>query len=256
MNERKKKTFNLVLFAIMTALCYLGTFIMIPLPTGAKIHLGNLFCIIAALLLGGVKGGLVGSLGMGLNDLHFYLDTPSTIIRTLILKFLMGLVAGALFRVLRNKKVTSKQISCYLYVLAFIFLVMFGITLALYLKGSIYIESILINIHILVPICCLLFGMLFIFSAFFMRKRLAIYSQLLVAVSLATLLNICGEFITRLGLSIIIDGYGFMPALVLSLSKIPASIFTGILTTIVAVSLYPALEKALSYKFNDILSEH
>ncbi len=256
MTERKKRIFDLVLFSILTALCYLGTFIMIPLPTGAKIHLGNLICIISALLLGGVKGGLIGSLGMGLNDLHWYLDTPSTIIRTLVLKFFMGLIAGSIFKLLRKKNINNLSLTSFLYGMSLFFKAVFIISLILFMKGEINFEGIIIKIHVLVPICIFIFSELFTIAAIFMKNKKIIYNQLLIAVSIATIFNILGEFFTRLFLSMVIDRYGFMPSLVSSLSKIPASIFTGIITTIFAVMIFPPLETALKFKFSDVLSEH
>lgn len=44
--------------------------INIPTPGGTTaIHFGNTFCVLAALLIGGVEGGIAGAIGMGLADL-------------------------------------------------------------------------------------------------------------------------------------------------------------------------------------------
>ena len=42
-----------------------------PVPGGdaTSIHIGNAFCVLAALLLGGVYGGLAGAIGMGIADI-------------------------------------------------------------------------------------------------------------------------------------------------------------------------------------------
>ena len=45
------------------------------------IHFGNIFCLTAALVLGGVRGSLAGGLGMGLFDLisgTYALYSPGT----------------------------------------------------------------------------------------------------------------------------------------------------------------------------------
>ena len=59
--------------ALFAALCYIGFQFLridIPLPGGkTALHLGNAFCVLAALLLGGVKGGLAGAVGMTIADL-------------------------------------------------------------------------------------------------------------------------------------------------------------------------------------------
>ena len=59
--------------ALFAALCYvIFTYlqIKIPMPGGdaTSIHLGNAFCVLAALLLGGWYGGLAGAIGMGIAD--------------------------------------------------------------------------------------------------------------------------------------------------------------------------------------------
>lgn len=82
----------------MAALSYVVfTFlqIKIPLPGGdaTSIHLGNAVCVLGALLLGGVYGGLGGAIGMTIGDL---LD-PVYIVyapKTFLLKFCIGLITG------------------------------------------------------------------------------------------------------------------------------------------------------------------
>lgn len=57
------------------------------------LHVGNAFCVLAALLLGGVYGGIAGSLGMTIADLldpAYVTSAP----KTFILKFCIGLIAG------------------------------------------------------------------------------------------------------------------------------------------------------------------
>ena len=51
--------------ALCAALCYVGaTFIKIDIPVGTErtmFHFGNVFCVLAALLIGGEWGGLAGA---------------------------------------------------------------------------------------------------------------------------------------------------------------------------------------------------
>lgn len=84
--------------ALLAALCYVSfTFfqIKIPVPGGdaTSIHLGNTFCVLAALLLGGSYGGFAGALGMTIADLMdpLYITVAPT---TFILKFCVGLITG------------------------------------------------------------------------------------------------------------------------------------------------------------------
>lgn len=95
---RNEKVLKIVTTGLMAALSYVVfTFlqIKIPLPGGdaTSIHLGNAVCVIGALLLGGVYGGLGGAIGMTIGDL---LD-PVYIIyapKTFLLKFCIGLITG------------------------------------------------------------------------------------------------------------------------------------------------------------------
>jgi uncharacterized membrane protein len=95
---RNEKIYKLTLTALMAALSYVVfTFlqIKITLPGGdaTSFHLGNAVCVLGALLLGGIYGGLGGAIGMTIGDL---LD-PVYIIyapKTFILKFCIGLITG------------------------------------------------------------------------------------------------------------------------------------------------------------------
>ena len=57
------------------------------------LHIGNAFCVLAALLLGGWYGGLAGSLGMTIADIldPVYITSAP---KTFILKLCIGLIAG------------------------------------------------------------------------------------------------------------------------------------------------------------------
>ena len=95
---RNEKVYKLTLTALMAALSYVVfTFlqIKIALPGGdaTSLHLGNAVCVLGALLIGGVYGGLGGAIGMTIGDL---LD-PVYIIyapKTFLLKFCIGLITG------------------------------------------------------------------------------------------------------------------------------------------------------------------
>lgn len=97
-NKKNDSVYKIVLTALMAALCYVAfTFLKIPIPTFGgdyvALHIGNAFCVLAALLLGGVYGGLAGSLGMTIADLldPVYLTSAP---KTFILKLCIGLIAG------------------------------------------------------------------------------------------------------------------------------------------------------------------
>ena len=79
--------------ALCAALCYVGaTFIKIDVPVGTEktmFHFGNVFCVLAALLIGGAWGGLAGAVGMTISDLTTAYVTSAP--KTFILKLCIGL---------------------------------------------------------------------------------------------------------------------------------------------------------------------
>ena len=97
-NATHDRILKLALTALFAALCYvIFTFlqIKIPMPGGdaTSLHLGNAFCVLAALLLGGVYGGLSGAIGMTIADLMdpvYITGAP----KTFVLKFCIGLITG------------------------------------------------------------------------------------------------------------------------------------------------------------------
>lgn len=84
---------------LLTALCYIGfAFFKIDIPAGtekASFHFGNVFCVLAALLLGGYWGGLAGAVGMTIADLttSYVTSAPKTFFLKLCIGLIVGLVA-------------------------------------------------------------------------------------------------------------------------------------------------------------------
>lgn len=98
MKKDNGKIYKIVVTGLMAALCYVAfTFLKIPIPTFGgdmvALHIGNAFCVLAALLLGGWYGGLAGSLGMTIADLLDPVYVTSAP-KTFILKLCIGLIAG------------------------------------------------------------------------------------------------------------------------------------------------------------------
>lgn len=98
MEKRNQTILKLAQTALMAALCFVSfTFlqIKIPMPGGdaTSIHIGNAFCVLAALLLGGVYGGLAGAVGMTIADIMdpVYILGAS---KTFVLKLCIGLIVG------------------------------------------------------------------------------------------------------------------------------------------------------------------
>ena len=97
-NSKNERIQKMVFTGVIAALSYVVfTFlqIKITLPGGdaTSIHLGNAVCVLGALLLGGVYGGLGGAIGMTIGDLFdpvYIVYAP----KTFILKFCIGLITG------------------------------------------------------------------------------------------------------------------------------------------------------------------
>ena len=101
-------TRKIVFAALMAALCYIGfAFFRIDIPVGSEktaFHLGNVFCVLAALLLGGFWGGMSGAVGMTIADLTsgYVTSAPKTFLLKLCIGLVAGFVAHKVFRISRE----------------------------------------------------------------------------------------------------------------------------------------------------------
>ena len=111
--DKHSSILKLCVTGLFAALAYVAfTFLKISIPTPAgytAFHLGNTFCILAALLLGGVPGGIAGAIGMGIGDVldPLYITVaPKTILLKLMIGIITGLVAHKVFQInhLEEKK--------------------------------------------------------------------------------------------------------------------------------------------------------
>lgn len=95
-NNTTLLTRKVVLSALMAALCYIGfSSFRIDIPVGTEktaFHLGNVFCVLSALLIGGFWGGMSGAVGMTIADLTSGYVTSAP--KTFLLKLCIGLVTG------------------------------------------------------------------------------------------------------------------------------------------------------------------
>ncbi len=93
---KSKQTLTLAMAALFAALCYIGfSYFRIDIPVGTEktaFHLGNVFCVLAALFIGGFWGGMSGAVGMTIADLTTGYVTSAP--KTFLLKLCIGLVAG------------------------------------------------------------------------------------------------------------------------------------------------------------------
>ena len=101
MKTKNQTVMKLAQTALLAALCFVSfTFlqIKIPIPGGdaTSLHIGNAFCVLGALLLGGWYGGLAGAIGMTISDLMdpiYITGAPKTFFLKLCIGLIVGLVA-------------------------------------------------------------------------------------------------------------------------------------------------------------------
>ena len=99
----KKLTFA----GLMAALCYVGYAVFPAInASGTKVHIGNAFVVLGALLLGGVYGGLAGAVGLSIADLTlgYTASAPRTFITKLVIGLIVGLVAHKIARISEDHK--------------------------------------------------------------------------------------------------------------------------------------------------------
>ena len=251
-NASKKVLYNMVIIALFTALTFVGTYVQIPLGT-SKVHLGNFVCILAGLLCGGLVGGISGSLVMGLNDLLSGYG-PDTYIRSFIVKFLLGFIAGALFRYLIKKE---KKITYRFYFISGAFLITFITLLVLYLTKG---EVIQMDAKRKFTISILLLSLLAVMSVFFFviqlffKKINLVQRYVLYVASMASIANITLEFLIKIPFKVWMASLTWEGATIYAVSSLPSSLITCIVTTLfvtfIYIPLYTATQKI--NRLNDV----
>jgi uncharacterized membrane protein len=103
----KKKTYDLVLTALMTCMVLVLTFIIrIPVPaTNGYIHLGDTMIFLSVFILGWKKGALASATGSAMADL--LAGYAHYIPVTFVVKGLMAIVAGLLLETSAKKNLTG-----------------------------------------------------------------------------------------------------------------------------------------------------
>ena len=107
MKTKNQTVMKLAQTALLAALCFVSfTFlqIKIPMPGGdaTSLHIGNAFCVLGALLLGGWYGGLAGAIGMTIADLMdpiYITGAPKTFFLKLCIGLIVGLVANHIAKI-------------------------------------------------------------------------------------------------------------------------------------------------------------
>lgn len=108
--QKKVSVRTLSMAALFAALCYVGfTYCKIDIPVGMEktaFHLGNVFCVLAALFLGGFWGGMAGAVGMTIADLTtaYVTSAPKTFLLKLCIGLITGFVAHKIFHLSQDKE--------------------------------------------------------------------------------------------------------------------------------------------------------
>lgn len=101
---------KLTMAAMFAALCYVGfAYLRIDIPVGTEktaFHLGNVFCVLGALFLGGLWGGMAGAVGLTIADLTsgYVTSAPKTFLLKLGIGLISGFVGHKLFHISRRKE--------------------------------------------------------------------------------------------------------------------------------------------------------
>ena len=97
------KLTRIVLTSVFAAIVFVGTYVIhITIPaTGGYINIGDAAILLAAWCLGGMYAGLAAGIGAGLVDLMI---GPAYVPGTIVIKFLMAVVASLIFVALNSKK--------------------------------------------------------------------------------------------------------------------------------------------------------
>ena len=120
---RKTDIRTLTAAALFAALSYVGFAVFkIDIPVGTEktaFHLGNVFCVLGALFLGGFWGGMAGAVGMTIADLtaNYVTSAPKTFLLKLCIGLITGAIAHGIFKLShdRQRKVSlplAATISC------------------------------------------------------------------------------------------------------------------------------------------------
>ena len=108
--QRATDTRILTMAAMFAALCYIGfAYLRIDIPVGTQktaFHLGNVFCVLAALFIGGLWGGLSGAVGLTIADLTtaYVTSAPKTFLLKLMIGLIAGFVAHRVFQISQQKE--------------------------------------------------------------------------------------------------------------------------------------------------------
>lgn len=92
---------QIAMTGLMAALVFVSSMIQIPIPLpvgNTRLHLGNVFCLLAGFLLGALRGGLAAGLGSFFFDLlnpQYLPSSPFTFVFKFTMAFVCALISHA-----------------------------------------------------------------------------------------------------------------------------------------------------------------
>ena len=265
LSKQQQTLIKLILTALFSALCFIGVLIRIPLPTGAFVHLGNMICILASLLIGGIYGGVAGSLGMGLFDLtHGYLGAG--LLRTFIIKFLMVFIAGLVFKLILKKKLNVKKLTIiFVIILGLLFITAITLSVVSYNNGFVItytkngeLVTKTVVIKWIIPLFIGIMLLIAIIDLVLEKKLGKVAGAALIAASAGVLVNTLGEIYLKALLYYWLNSaYGsFSDAYYYAIAELPATIITSVLTvTIIGFIYYPIYRSTKDFNPIDYASK-
>lgn len=185
----RRKLTDITLVSLFAALCYISLMLFFIPFANMYIHFGNLIVVVASLLIGGLQGGLAGSIGMGFYDIfNGHADSAP---KTFILKLLIGITVGVVYNFLKNRK-SFPSLSLYLSgVLSLI--IGAGLLTYTYTKNNAFVgrSAILCPVFLIIGLFCILFGLL---KSKFSQKT----ASAIIGAFCGMLVNIIGETVWKI----------------------------------------------------------
>lgn len=236
LSRRNQVLYKMIMTALFAALSFVGTVLQARIPTGGFTHFGNFFCILGGLLCGGLVGGFSGALGMGLYDLLFY---PSTLLRTLIAKFLMGFITATVFHRFVKSKKNPKPALLSTFFLSGAVSIACWILYFIPVAFSFGDKERTISASVWLVAFSTLFFLILTFALIFAKKLKKTTQAVVFSSTIGIIINILCEMSVRVATEMI-AGAAFTSSFLYAVSKVPAAVLNGI-TTIVCISLiyYP-----------------
>lgn len=232
---------DITFIGVFAALSYIVLSVLFIPFADMYIHFGNMVVVLAALLVGGWQGGLAGSIGMGFYDIFNGHAASSP--KTFLLKFLIGLTVGLVFKFLVSRKkfpfaalLTSGIVS-----------VAISVSLVIYVfsangsyKGK---GAVLAPIFLLIGVLCIVFALL---KNKFSQKT----ASAIVGAVCGMGVNIIGETLWKV-VSYSLAGSTVSAAFTSAVLTQASTLINAGIAIIGGVALYAALEKP----FNKILNK-